>query len=157
MMITSAISQAISSVKTQRDPLIRYDMVLVMVDEKKYFDELQKIIGQTKSADRINERWNEVLNRLDELSIEYARELGQETGTTYDKPDGKGTIQNFGLDEFPPGRLLALTLILARWVGWHSIPKGMQTHPLSAFHLIQNAFTNGVNDYVEYRKTEVAK
>jgi hypothetical protein len=31
-----------------------------MVNEEKYFDELQKIIGDIKSDDRINERWNGV-------------------------------------------------------------------------------------------------
>jgi hypothetical protein len=36
-----------------------------MVNEEKYFDELQKIIGDTKSVDGVNERWNEVLERLD--------------------------------------------------------------------------------------------
>jgi len=41
-----------------------------MVNEEKYFDELQKIIGDTKSADGISERWNEVLERLDQLSAE---------------------------------------------------------------------------------------
>ncbi len=46
---------------------------MIMVVEKKYFDELQKIIGQTKFADMINEHWNKVLNRLAELSADYAR------------------------------------------------------------------------------------
>lgn len=46
-----------------------------MVNEGRYFEELQKVIGDTKSADMINERWNEVLERLDQLSIEYAKEL----------------------------------------------------------------------------------
>lgn len=127
-----------------------YDMV--MVDEKKYFDELQKIIGQTKSADMINERWNEVLKRLDELSADYARELGQEKRVTYDKPGENDMIKKYGLEEFPPGRLLALILILTRWVGWHSIPKKMQAPPLSASQLIQDAFTNGLNDFLEYSK-----
>ena len=36
-----------------------------MVNEEKYFDELQKIIGETKSADMINEHWSEVLERLE--------------------------------------------------------------------------------------------
>lgn len=98
-----------------------------MVNERKYFDELQKIIGQTKCADKINEHWNEVLNRLDELSAAYAMELGHEKVVAYDKPDKDGKIRRCGLERFPPGRLLALTLILTRWVGWQSIPKNMQT------------------------------
>lgn len=32
-----------------------------MVNETIYFEELQKILGETKSADEINDRWNEVL------------------------------------------------------------------------------------------------
>ncbi|MGH9965438.1 MAG: hypothetical protein ACRD5E_11515 [Nitrososphaeraceae archaeon] len=44
----------------------------IMVNEEQYFDDLQKVIEDTKSADGINERWNEVLERLDQLSIEYA-------------------------------------------------------------------------------------
>jgi hypothetical protein len=128
-----------------------------MVNDKKYFDELQIIIGKTKSADKINERWNEVLNRLDELAIDYAIELGKEVGATYGKPDDKLTMIEFGLNEFPPGRLLALTLILSHWVGWHSVPKKMDAHPLSACHLIQQAFVSGVNDFVNYRNAEANK
>lgn len=56
-----------------------------MVNEERYFDELPKIIGDTKSADGINERWNEVLERLDQLSTEYAKELQAETGIRYEK------------------------------------------------------------------------
>jgi hypothetical protein len=56
-----------------------------MVNEEKYFDELQKIIGGTKSAIGINEHWNEVLERIDQLSIEYAKELQAETGVRYEK------------------------------------------------------------------------
>jgi hypothetical protein len=41
-----------------------------MANEEKYFIELQKILGETRSADIINERWNEVLERLDQLAIE---------------------------------------------------------------------------------------
>ena len=114
-------------------------------------------MGETKSADKINEHWNDVLNRLDDLATEYAKELGQETGAVYEKPDDKGTKRKMGLEEFPPGRLLAFNLILTRWVGWHSIPKGLQVYPLSAYYLIQKAFTNGIDDYIEYRKAEFAK
>ena len=45
-----------------------------MVNETTYFEELQ-IVDETKSADEVNERWYEVLERLDELAIEYAKEL----------------------------------------------------------------------------------
>ena len=43
-----------------------------MVTEEKYFDGLQKIIGDTESTDAINECWNEILGRLDQSSLEYA-------------------------------------------------------------------------------------
>jgi hypothetical protein len=41
-----------------------------MVNEREFLKKLQEIIGETKSADMINERWSEVLERLDQLSIE---------------------------------------------------------------------------------------
>ena len=59
-----------------------------MANEEKYFIELQKILGESRSADIINERWNEVLERLDQLAIEYAREIQAETGVRYVK-DGQ--------------------------------------------------------------------
>ncbi|MGH9983314.1 MAG: hypothetical protein ACRD8W_05085 [Nitrososphaeraceae archaeon] len=40
-----------------------------MANEEKYFIELQKILGEKRSADIINERWNEALERLDQLAI----------------------------------------------------------------------------------------
>lgn len=89
-----------------------------MVDEQKYFDELQEIIGKTKSADEINERWNEVLSRLDELAVEYARELQSETRIKYLK-FGK---EREDIWQFPPYRLLAMNIILSRWVGWIGAP-----------------------------------
>ena len=45
-----------------------------MFDEERYFDELQKVINETKSADGISERLNEVLERLDQLSISRIRQ-----------------------------------------------------------------------------------
>jgi hypothetical protein len=41
-----------------------------MVNEREFLKKLQEIIGERKSADLINERWSEVLERLDQLSIE---------------------------------------------------------------------------------------
>ena len=73
---------------------------------------MQKIIGDTKSADGINERWNEVLERLDQLSTEYAKELQAETGIRYEKDN-----ELYAIWQFPPYRLLAMNLILSRWIG----------------------------------------
>ena len=112
-----------------------------MVNEEKYFEELQKIIGETKSADRINERWPEVLKRLDELAIEYCNKLQTETGIRYEKEPGSA----YNLNEFPPYRLLAMTLILSRWVGWMSTPKKL--HLASDWKRIERAYTNGKNAY----------
>ena len=113
-----------------------------MVNEKRIFDDVQKILGETKSPDEINERWSEVLNRLDELSVEYARELQAETRIKYLK---------FGRErediwQFPPYRLLAMNLILSRWVGWHSIPKGL--YYVSDWTRIQGAYDKGKSDFV---------
>jgi hypothetical protein len=113
-----------------------------MVNEGKYFDELQKILGETRSPDEINERWDEVLNRLDELSIEYAKELRADTRIKYLK---------FGRErediwQFPPYRLLAMNLILSRWVGWHSITKGL--YHVSDWTRIQQAYDKSKSDYV---------
>jgi hypothetical protein len=41
-----------------------------MVNEREFLKKLQEIIGETKSADMINECWSKVLERLDWLSIE---------------------------------------------------------------------------------------
>jgi hypothetical protein len=46
---------------------------------------LQEVISETNNADMINERWNEVLERLDQLSIEYAKELQAEKRIRYQK------------------------------------------------------------------------
>jgi hypothetical protein len=84
-----------------------------MEDIKRYFYKLQKIIGETGSADEINERWNEVLNRLDDIAIEYAKELHAETGIYYLKRERK----RFDIWQFPPCRLSAMNIILSYWVG----------------------------------------
>jgi hypothetical protein len=41
-----------------------------MVNEERYFDELQKIIGDTKSAEGINERWYMAVPSLSTASYE---------------------------------------------------------------------------------------
>jgi hypothetical protein len=118
-----------------------------MVEEDKYFKELQKIIGDTKSVDGINEYWNEVLERLDQLSIEYSRELQAETGVRYEKDN-----ELYAIWEYPPHRLLAMNLILSRWVGWQSVPKKL--HLVSDWRRIETAYDKGRNAYVEYAKSQ---
>lgn len=121
-----------------------------MVNEEKYFEELQKIIGETKSANKINERWGEVLNRLDELAIEYCNELQTEVPIRYEKEKGSA----YNLNEFPPYRLLAMNLILSRWIGWMSTPKKL--HYATDWKRIEDAYNNGKNSYIEYKKAEDA-
>lgn len=116
-----------------------------MVNEERYFDELQKIIGDTKSAELINERWKEVLERLDQLSIEYAEELQAETGIRYEKDK-----ELYAIWQFPPYRLLAMNLILSRWIGWQSVPENI--HLVSEWRRIETAYDEGRNSYVEYAK-----
>jgi hypothetical protein len=91
-----------------------------MIDEERYFDELQKVIGDTKSVDGIDERWNEVLERLDQLSTEYAKELQSETGVRYEKDK-----ELYAIWQLSPYRLLAMNLILSRWVRWQSVRRDM--------------------------------
>lgn len=116
-----------------------------MVNEERYFDELQKIIGDTKSAEGINERWKEVLERLDQLSIEYAKELQAETGIRYEKDK-----ELYAIWQFPPYRLLAMNLILSRWIGWQSVRENI--HLVSEWRRIETAYDTGRNSYVEYAK-----
>jgi hypothetical protein len=121
-----------------------------MVNEEKYFDELQKILGKTKSADKINEQWGEVLKRLDELAVEYCNELQTEVPIRYEKEKGSA----YDLNEFPPYRLLAMNLILSRWVGWISAPKKL--HYAADCKRIEDAYNNGKSAYTEYKKAEYA-
>jgi hypothetical protein len=116
-----------------------------MVNEEVYFKELQKIIGETKSADMINERWNEVLERLDQLSIEYAKRLQEETGIRYEK---NGQPNDIWL--FPPYRLLAWNLILSYWTGWLSVPKKLNL--ASDWERIENAYNNGKKAFTEHER-----
>jgi hypothetical protein len=119
-----------------------------MIDEERYFDELQKVIKETKSTDGINERLNEVLERLDQLSTEYAKELQSETGISYEKDK-----EVYSIWQFPPYRLLAI-FILSRWVGWQSVPENL--HLVSEWKRIETAYDKGRNSYMEYAKDQNA-
>jgi hypothetical protein len=115
-----------------------------MVDEDRYFHELQKIIGKTKSDIGINEHWIEVIERLDQLSTEYAKELQAETGIRYQK-----NKELFDIWLFPSYRLLAIVLILTRWIGWQSVPERFQL--VSDWQRIENAYDKGRNAYIDYK------
>ena len=120
-----------------------------MINEEEYFSKLQEIIGETNSADMINERWPEVLERLDQLSIEYTKELQKETGSTY-KKNG----QPYDMWLFPPCRLLAINIILSYWVGRISIPKKLDL--VSDWKRIQDAYNNGRDAFVEHERAQNA-
>jgi hypothetical protein len=122
-----------------------------MINEEGYFNKLQEIIGETNSGDMINERWSEVLERLDQLSIEYTKELQKDTGATYKK---KKNGQPFDIWLFPPCRLLAMNLILSYWVGRISTPK--QLYLVSDWKRIQDAYTNGKDAFVEHERAQNA-
>jgi len=114
-----------------------------MVNENRYFDELQKIIRDTKSADEINEHWDKVLKRLDNLAIEYDKELQAETGILYDEFEKKRD----DIWQFPPYRLLTMNLILSYWIGWHTIPKRL--HMASDWTRIEDAYNKGKNAFIQ--------
>ena len=116
-----------------------------MINEQEYFNKLQEIIGETKSADMINERWSEVLERLDQLSIEYTKELQKETRSSYEK---NGQPHDIWL--FPPLRLLAMNLILSYWIGRISIPKKLDL--VSDWKRIQDAYNNGRDAFIEHER-----
>ena len=120
-----------------------------MIDEEWYFNELQKVIKETKSTEGINERWNEVLERLDQLSAEYAKDLQAETGIRYEKDK-----ELYPIWQFPACRMLAMSLILSHWVGWQSVPENL--HLVSEWRRIETAYDKGRNSYMEYAKDQDA-
>jgi hypothetical protein len=106
-----------------------------MVNKRKYFDNIQKKIGETNSADQIfDDPWREVAEELNQLSTDYCRELQEEKKIRYLKY-GK----NHSLEQFPPYRLLATTIILADWVGYHSTEKFENTD----WDMIKEAYDTG--------------
>jgi hypothetical protein len=90
-----------------------------------------------------------VLERLDQLSTEYANELQAETGTRYEKDK-----ELYAIWQFPPYRLLAMNLILSRWIGWQSVPENL--HLVSGWRRIEIAYDKGRNSYVENAKDQDA-
>jgi hypothetical protein len=86
----------------------------------------------------------EVLERLNQLAMEYAQELQAETGIRYGKSGEKRDIWLF-----PPYRLLAMNLILSYWIGWLSVPKSL--HLVSDWKRIEDAYDEGRNAYIEYK------
>ena len=50
----------------------------------------------------------------------------------------------------PPYRLLAMNLILSRWVRWQSIPENL--HLVSDWRRIETVYDKGRNSYIEKAK-----
>jgi hypothetical protein len=82
---------------------------------RSYMNRIESALGKIKDAYKVQENpWQEfVIQELNEISKDYARELQSETGQICDK----GSYQ-LGLDEWPPTRILSLILALSAWVGW---------------------------------------
>src|SRR5215469_14073206 len=94
-----------------------------------YMKRIESVLGQIRAADEAQEnRWQEVVAReLNEISKDCAMELQTET-----KIRIKGDYQ-FGLDEWPPTRILSLILALCAWLGWmmHEKHGSSEEHPFS--------------------------
>jgi hypothetical protein len=117
-----------------------------MVDLRKYSKRLEEKLGETKSADQITEGlwWDVVMNELNEMSIECARELQEEIGVPYTKPARDGVAAYvLGYDQAPPTRLLAQVLILNHWLGWINNEKQHDNEPVKAWDKIQGAYMDG--------------
>jgi hypothetical protein len=80
-----------------------------------------------------------------EIPKDYALELQTETGQVRNNGD-----YQFGLDEWPPTRILSLILALRAWLGWMMYEKhgSSAEHPFSSracLRMIQEAFDYGVH------------
>ena len=121
-----------------------------MVDLRKYARRLQGALGKENaaggnSADRIDEGvWKGVIEELDKMSIECAKEIQQETGLTYNKPAREGKpAYTLGFEEAPPTRLLAMSLIVNYWLGWINREKGHNNPPLDASNKLRAPILEG--------------
>ncbi len=123
-----------------------------MVNLEKYFQKVQTVIGSTESADEIVEdSWLEVVKVLSQTAIECAQELqGEEKGFYFKPPRDNKPGYVLDYEKAPPGRLLALNLILSYWIGW--------AHGRSdALNMILKAYSTGKLDYDEFKKVEDEK
>jgi hypothetical protein len=121
-----------------------------MVDLKKYHDRLQNKIREAMSADKILEGpwWEVVIKDLNLMSYYCARDIALETKGSCDKNYLDGTLAyKLPYEEWPPMRLMALTLIVSYWLGWistsHGLKQPMPWSPRSRLpvHFQQNTFS----------------
>jgi hypothetical protein len=118
-----------------------------MVDLKKYHDRLQNKIREAMSADKILEGpwWEVVIKDLNLMSYYCARDIALETKGSCDKNYLDGTLAyKLPYEEWPPMRLMALTLIVSYWLGWISTSHGLK----DGSSLIQGAYTAGLTEYL---------
>jgi len=118
-----------------------------MIDYKKYFDRLQTKIGETMAADKILEGpwWNVVIKDLNLMSYYCARDIALATKGSAEKKYTDGTLAyNIPYEEWPPMRLMALTMILSYWLGWISGTHGLH----DGLPAIQQAYKEGLNDFL---------
>lgn len=117
-----------------------------MVDYKKYHDRLQERIGETMSADKILEGpwWEVVIKDLNLMSYYCARDIALQTKGSCDKTYADGTLAyKLPYEEWPPMRMMALTLIVSYWLGRISSSHGLQ----NGLSWIQKAYTSGLTEY----------
>jgi hypothetical protein len=131
-----------------------YGLSLIrMIKLERHFDRLQTALGKKNtsgknSADRIDEElwWNTGMRELNQASYECADELQEETGQPYTKEYSNGT-KNYDLnyEKAPPTRLLALSLILNYWLGFHDASRNHYLHeePVAAWRRIKEAYDSG--------------
>jgi hypothetical protein len=113
-----------------------------------YFNRLQKMLGETDSADKILEGpwWDVVVKELNHLSYYCARYLQLETKKPYRKDFTDGSLADeLPYEEAPPTRLLALNLIITYWLGWLDAKGGhaLDTEPVAAWRRIKEAYDRG--------------
>jgi hypothetical protein len=127
-----------------------------MVDYQKYYEKLQNRIGETMSADKILEEpwWNIVVRELNLMSYYCARDFNLETGIICEKKYVTGAHAYYlPLEEWPPMRLMALTLILSYWLGRESQYHGLD----QGLNWILDAYASGKLAYDEYQKAKEDK
>jgi hypothetical protein len=121
-----------------------------MIDLRKYARRLQDALGKKNAAeencaDRIDEElWKGVMVELDNVSIECAKELQQETDMVYKKPARENKpAYDLGFEKAPPTGVLALGLIINYWLGWINREKGHNNPPLDASDRLRKAISEG--------------
>ena len=114
---------------------------------RSYMKRIESALGKIKAADKVQEiPWQEVvLSELSEISKDCAKDLLMETSQIGNKGD-----YQLGLDEWPPTRILSLTLALSAWLGWimHEKHGSNEEQPFSSrvcLRMIQEAFDYGVH------------